>query len=301
MLRERFGLVRVLTDLVERSVAEGGTVVAGLLAYRLFVLLLPIGAIVVAVAGFDQLAASDAADQLGLGKWIASTIARAGQDAEQSRVPLLLTGVVGFGFASWGLLGSLQYAAAVAWRIPTRRFPRKGRAVVRLAGSVLVFVGVLYLSILVRRAGVVAGLAATGANFLAATVAFFGLSWILPHRCRAWFWLLPGAVVGAFGVLGLQLVATYYLPRELSSSSQTYGTLGLALAVLTYLYLLGLLTWLVVLVDVVLWDRYRDEPPGVLRRLATVLPIPETRFASGYVEGDQAASTVGGPQRPGPG
>lgn len=298
---DRFGSVAVVSQIVGRSLSDGGTMIAGLLAYRLFVLILPIGAVVVALAGFDQVAASDTADSLGLGKWIASTIARAGEDSERSRFPLLVTGLVGFAIASWGLLGSLQFAAATAWRIPTKRFPRKGRAVIRLAGSVAVFLGVLYLSLLVRRAGLFAGLAATGANFLAALVAFFGLSWILPHRCREWFWLVPGAFVGALGVLGMQLVAMYYLPLKLSSSSQTYGTLGTVLAVLTYLYLFGFLMWLVVLVDVVLWDHHRHEPPGNLRRIAGIVPIPTTRFASGHVSDSGTAATVGGPQRPGTG
>jgi len=297
-LQERSGPVRVVAELLERTLSEGGTAVAGLLAYRLFVIVFPVGVIVVALAGFDHIGAAGAAGDMGLGQTVASSIAQAGRDAERSRVPLLVAGVAGLAFATWGLLGAPQYAAAVAWRIPTRRFPRRGRAVLRLASSVVVFAGVLYLSILVRRAGLLAGLAATGANLVACTVAYFGLSWILPHRCREWFWLVPGALVGTVGVAGLQVVATYYLPGEISDSSQTYGALGVGLATLTYLYLLGMLTWLVLLVDVVVWEHYRTSPPGILRRIAEVLPIPETTFASGHVGEHDVVETVGGPQRP---
>lgn len=292
------GWLGVIVDLVDRSRTDGAAVVAGYLAYRFFIMLLPIGAIVVAISGYDQLAAADTADGLGLGKWIAATIAQAGEDAERSRLPLLVTGVVGFVVASWGLLGALQFAAAVAWRIPARRFPGKGRAVIRLAGSLLLFVGILYLSLVVRRAGLLAGLAATSANTAAAAVAFFALTWMLPHRCTSWYWLLPGTATGAGGILVLQLLATYYLPDRLSSASTTYGVLGVALSLLTYLFLLGVTLWLAVLVDAVVWDRYRDAPPGLLRRVAQLAPIPETRFASGFVPEGGVATTVTGPRPP---
>ncbi len=119
-----FGVARAV---VRRSGAGTGSLVAGHLAYRMFLLLLPLGAVVVALAGID---------------------------------------------------------------------------------SVAVFVGVLHLSMVVGRAGLLAGPAAAVANTLASFVAFFALSWILSRRCREWFWLLPGAAVGAAGVLVLQLAAS---------------------------------------------------------------------------------------------
>lgn len=286
----------VATAVVRRSGAGTGSLVAGHLAYRMFLLLLPLGAVVVALAGIDPATVGDASAHLGLGRSITSTIAAAGGDTRRSGVPLLLTGLLAFLLASWGLLGALQYTAALAWRIPTRRFPGKGRTLLRLAGSVAVFVGVLYLSVIVRRAGLLAGLAAATANTAAAFVAFFGLSWILPRRSREWFWLLPGAVVGAAGVLALQLVGSYWLPGKVSAASGTYGVLGVALAVLTYLFLVGLLIWIVVLLDAAVWERFGGEAPGPLRRLAQLIPIPTTTFGSGYVPDDGTADTVGGPE-----
>jgi uncharacterized BrkB/YihY/UPF0761 family membrane protein len=295
-LAERSHPFGVAWAVVRRSGAGTGSLVAGHLAYRMFLLLLPMGAVVVALAGIDGAAVGDASAHLGLGRSITSAIAAAGEDTERSGLPLLLTGVVAFLLASWGLLGALQYTAALAWRIPTRRFPGKGRNLLRLVGSVAVFVGVLYLSIVVRSAGLLAGLAAAAANTLASFVAFFALSWILPRRCREWFWLLPGAAVGAAGVLALQLVGSYWLPGKVSAASGTYGALGVALAVLTYLFLVGLLVWVVVLVDAVVWDRFGGEAPGPLRRLAQLIPIPTTTIGSGYVPDGGTAATVGGPE-----
>ena len=267
----------------------------GLLAYRLFLLVLPLGAIIVALAGFDVAASQDTSDHLRLGEAIAKTIAQAGQDAERSRLPLLITGMVAFAVAAWGLLGALQYTSALAWRIPTRKFPGKGRAFVRLAGSLLLFGLVIYISMVVRRAGLVAGLAGSVANTLGVFVGYLGLGWILPRRCKEWFWLLPGAAVSSVGFLVLQAFAAFYMPGKLAGASATYGALGITLSVLTYLFLVGVLLWLMLLVDAVVWEHRRDDPPGILRRIADKVPLPTTSFGSGYVPEDEVADTVGGP------
>ncbi|MEI2696805.1 MAG: YhjD/YihY/BrkB family envelope integrity protein [Microthrixaceae bacterium] len=198
-----------------------------------------------------------------------------------------------FAIAAWGLLGALQYSSAVAWEIPTRKFPGKSRAFLRLAGSLLLFGGVLYVSMAVRRAGLVAGMAGFGANALGVAVGLLGLAWILPRRSKEWFWLLPGVAVSSAGYLALQLFATFYLPERLSNASETYGAMGIALTVLAYLFVVGVLLWLMMLVNAVVWQQRRDDPPGVLRRIADRVPLPTTAFGSGYVAEDDVAETVG--------
>lgn len=296
-LLERTSWAQIATVAARRHGSSGGSIVSGYLAYRLFLLLLPLGAIIVALAGFDTAASESASNHLRLGQAIANTIAQAGQDAQRSRLPLLITGLVGFAIAAWGLLGALQYTAATAWQIPTRKFPGKGRVFVRLAGSLLLFGLVLYLSMLIRRIGLVAGLAGSLANTLAVFVAFMGLGWILPRRCREWFWLLPGAAFSTAGYVLLQAVAVFYLPGKLASASATYGAFGIALTILFYLFLVGALLWAMLLVDAVVWEQRRDDPPGLLRRIADRVPLPTTGFGSGYVGEGEEAETVGGPLR----
>ncbi len=266
---------------------------AGYLAYRLFLLMLPLAVIVVALAGFDQSASESTSEHLRLGEALTSVIAQAGADAQRSRAPLLATGLLAFTIAAWGLLGALQYTAATAWQIPTRRFPGKGRVFVRLAASLLVFGVVLYVSLVVRRAGLWAGMAGSLANTIGAFVGFLGLGWILPRRCKEWFWLLPGAAVSAVGYLLIQAVAAFYLPGKLSNASATYGALGITLTLLTYLFLIGALLWFVQVVNAVVWEQHRHDPPGLLRRIADRIPIPTTTFGSGYVGEGEDADTVG--------
>lgn len=297
--RRRFAAARsqrVVLDLVvtvvRRYQASDGTVLAGYLAYRTFILLIPLAAIVVAAAGFARDGATQAADHLHLGAAIADSLRQAGADVERSKLPLLLSGLSGFVIAAWGLLGGLQVTAARVWRIPTARFPSKGRAFLRLSGSLLLFALVFYLSATVRKLGLVAGMAGSLAALASFSLAFFGLGWMLPRRCKEWYWLLPGTALGAAGALGLQALGTFYLPDRLAGSSATYGAFGLTLTVLTYLFILSTIAVVSTVVDAVVYERYRDDPPGLLRRAADLVPRLELTVGSGYVADGDAAEVV---------
>lgn len=292
-LRRRHTGVDLAATALRRFQASDGTVLAGYLAYRLFLLLLPLAAIVVAVAGFARSESVEAAQHLNLGRALTDSLRQAGGDVERSRLPLLISGVFGFVVAAWGLLGGVQVSAARVWQIPTVRFPSKGRAFVRLCGSLLLFGFVFYVSALVRRLGLVAGLAGSLAGLASFGVAFFGLGWMLPRRCREWFWLLPGAAVGAAGGATLQALATFYLPERMADSSATYGAFGVTLTVLTYLFVLGAIFVVSAVANAVVYERYRDDPPGLFRRAAGLIPRLELRVGSGYVPDGDVAEVVG--------
>jgi membrane protein len=69
-------------------------------------------------------------------------------------------------------------------------------------------------------------------------VAWLTLRW-LPGPERTATELLPGAVLLAVGLHVMHLVATLYLPGRLKRASDTYGTLGTAIVLLLWLYLIG--------------------------------------------------------------
>lgn len=197
--RTRVPFVDLLVGIAERFVGERGSILAGYLAYRLFLLLLPLVVVIVALAGFSGTAATDTSNQFKLGRTLANTIATAGAEAHTGRFVLLATGLFALVISAWGMLSALQFVSAQAWRIPTRRFPGKAKSFFGLSGS-LVFLGaILYIASVVRNAGVVAGAAGSLATFASTAIAYFGLGWILPRRSKEWFWLLPGMAVGAVG------------------------------------------------------------------------------------------------------
>jgi uncharacterized BrkB/YihY/UPF0761 family membrane protein len=285
--RSRIPFLELVASVFERFVGERGTILGGYLAYRLFLLLLPLVVVLVALAGFSPSTTDEASSHMKLGRSLANTIATAGQDAHSGRVVLLLTGLLAFVISAWGMLSALQFVSAQAWRIPTRRFPGKAKSFIGLSGSLLFFGLILYVSALVRKAGPVAGFAGVLATLASTAIAYFGLGWILPRRSKEWFWLLPGMAVGAIGHVVLEVLATFFLTERLSSASQTYGAMGITVTLFAYLYLLGLFVVLGLTANAVVWERHRGDPPGILRRIADRVPIPTSRFGSGYVsEGD---------------
>jgi uncharacterized BrkB/YihY/UPF0761 family membrane protein len=299
--RRRLPMVEVIVGTFERFVGERGTILTGYLAYRFFLLLLPLVVVIVALAGFSPTTTDEASQQFKLGRTLANTIATAGQEAHNGRVVLLVTGLAAFVISAWGTLSALQYVSAQAWGIPTRRFPGRAKSFFGLAGSLVLLGLILYVSAVVRRAGPVAGAAGIIATFVSTSIAYFGLGWILPRRSREWFWLLPGMVVGAVGHVVLQAVATFFLSERLASASRTYGALGITVTLFTYLYLLGFFVVLGLTANAVVWERHRDDPPGFLRRIADRVPIPTTAFGAGYVPEGESIETIApwGSSRPG--
>jgi uncharacterized BrkB/YihY/UPF0761 family membrane protein len=291
-LRGRSPVVDTLARIVERFLKVNGSILAGYLTYRLFLLLVPLAVILVALAGYSTSSATDTSEHLRLGASVARTISAAGADAQRGRLPLLASGLVGFTYTAWGMLGALQFIYAQAWAIPTKKFPGKSRRFLKLSGSLLLFGVVFYVSALVRQAGVVAGLASSLTTLLSVAVAYLGLGWILPRRSKEWFWLLPGAGAAALGHVVLQVMATFYLPNKLAGASATYGAFGITLTLLSYLFLLGLLLVLAPVVNAAVFERYEHNPPGLLRRIADKVPFPTTTFGSGYVEEGSVVEAV---------
>jgi uncharacterized BrkB/YihY/UPF0761 family membrane protein len=290
--RDEVEAVDMADGIVRRYQAANGPVLAGYLAYRLFLLIVPLIVVIVAVAGFDRTGAQSASHGMGLGASLASTISTAGKDAHRSRLPLLIVGLFAFARAAWKLLGALQFGYAQAWQIRVRKFAGKARIFLRLSGSLFLFAVVVYLAAVVRRAGLLLGFAGSLATAASAFVGYVGLGWILPRRSKEWYWLLPGAAAGAIIEVGLQVMATYYIPDKLSHASKTYGALGLTITLFSYLYLIGLTLMLVPVVNSVVWARFKDDPPNLFRRIADRIPIPTESLGSGYVEEGEEVDTT---------
>jgi uncharacterized BrkB/YihY/UPF0761 family membrane protein len=91
-------------------------------------------------------------------------------------------------------------------------------------------------------------------------VALYGGLWLvaslrLPHAECPWTALLPGALLASLGAQVLHLVSVYYLAEKLQSSSELYGALGSAAAVLLWLFLIGRLIVASALLNATLWER----------------------------------------------
>jgi uncharacterized BrkB/YihY/UPF0761 family membrane protein len=88
-------------------------------------------------------------------------------------------------------------------------------------------------------------------------------SWKLPHPAEVELRdLLPGALLVALGVEALHLLTVLWYANKIANSSELYGSLGAAVGLLAWLYLLGRLTIASVVLNATLWRRRHAGAPG---------------------------------------
>jgi uncharacterized BrkB/YihY/UPF0761 family membrane protein len=260
----RFPPLHVVKMFVDRYLSVNGVVLAGHLAFRTFTFLLPVAFVIVAIAGVAVGSGHDpgstAQDQLKLGQALGESLRTAGSDTSSTPVQVGLVALSGLVLGSLGLLSGLHYVFREAWQIQDRKLESKVTKLLRFTvGFILLMVLLLGASAL-RNSGFLWGVASVIGMSAIFFVAFLGLSLIMPRRCHEWYWLIPGALVGAVAFIGLQAFANFYIPNHLSSLSRTYGTLAIAVVLISYLFLIGQVVVASAVASAVWFDWRHDEP-----------------------------------------
>src|SRR5262245_32720010 len=245
---------------LERETTAGGTLIAGGLAYRLFLWLLPFGLVVAVVASFFQGDVEGSAGDLGLSSESAHTMSEVVEESSHGRWYFLVLGVFFLLWFAIGVARALRVAHTVAWGVRRERFrrPIHGAVVFTLFGTALIATPVF--SQWAREAWGVGGLVAT--ILLVALYAAGALSMmlLLPHPPEArWTVLLPGAILVGAGIEGLHLFTALYLAPRLGRSSELYGSLGAATVILLWLYILARLITLSAFLNATLWERRHGD------------------------------------------
>ena len=101
---------------------------------------------------------------------------------------------------------------------------------------------------------------------LLAGVVFAGVwTFVQYHLPRAdvhWTKLIPGSVLVAVGVEGLQIVTVVWFTRYIESKSETYGAIGAALAILLWAYFLGRIVVSGAMLNAALYEQEQRGRPG---------------------------------------
>jgi uncharacterized BrkB/YihY/UPF0761 family membrane protein len=242
--RERRYVVALGFTIVNRGRRTAASVLAGALAFRFFLTLLPLTLVAVVGLGYLKSAGgtpSDALKQFGIKGVIASTINSSASFHDPGRAVVLLLGIFGVFSGARTCAATLRAIHALAWGIPIARWRRGGRAGMIFIGAVVVGFACAGLAARARaQTGVVLGV---GASLLMACVVgavWFGASFLLPHPDETpWTSFVPGAVLVGVGMALLQAVSVNFVGPKLNHESSLYGSLGVSFVVLGWLYVVG--------------------------------------------------------------
>ena len=241
--RQRSGMVDAGFLVRELDARVGGGILAGALAFRLFLFTVPVVYVVFTALGVASRALGhDPAQQArnaGITGILASTVVKVEEQSAWTQIPLVLGAVVAMFITAGSLPKALYVVHWLIWRVP-RVMP--AGLVPRLAviGFTL-FASALGVAVNdVRNASGVAGAVIT--VLLTTALSFAGwwwVSWKLPHAPASARALIPGALLMAVGADVLQLLTTYWIGHLVARKTSTYGAVGIALAVLLWVYILG--------------------------------------------------------------
>ena len=239
--RPRHATVDFGLTLLERDSSIGGGLLAGALAYRLFVLLLPTALLFVSglglYAGAADKSTSEAAREAGLHGLIASQVASASADGARWLVFILLIPAVLYATAT--LYRALAIVHGIVWEGSGRgaRVTPSGIGMVFVALLLVIAAAQIVGSI--RRHDQLGGLSALLVYLVLAGGAWLLVSLQLPHRDVRWQALLPGAAVVGVGLLFVNVFNVYVTTRLVEGRADTYGALGIATALLLSLVIVG--------------------------------------------------------------
>jgi membrane protein len=251
---------------------------AALIAYYAFLSIFPLLLVLVTVLGIvlkdnstlhQELLNSTLANYPVIGEQLKSHV-----HPLQETGAALVVGIVVTVLGARGVAGAITNAMNTAWAVPMLQRPGFPWSLVRNLALMAVIgigqVGTVFLSGIAGGAGhLLSGAAAHIGALLVSLVLNIGVFWLsfrlgTAREVRARDMLL-GAVISGIAWQLLQALGGYLVAHQLARSSSLYGTFGIVLGLLAWLYLQAQITLYAVELNVVrvrrLWPRSMSPPP----------------------------------------
>jgi uncharacterized BrkB/YihY/UPF0761 family membrane protein len=245
---------------LERDLSTGGGILAGAIAFRFFLFIIPYVFVAVFAFGFGADVAEKSPTEVARHSGIVGLAATAiDAAAETSTLARVLT----LGIALWALMSgarmvfkSLRAVHALIWRVPLPKARNLTRNAVLTVVVLTTLIAVERLVWLAQQVSI--ALWVVSLVFVTAVPIGVWLWLTLKVFPSApgtnWRDLLPGAVLIGVGVQGLHIVTIVWIARSLESKSETYGAMGASLTILLWAYLLGRLVTMSATLSAVMWD-----------------------------------------------
>jgi uncharacterized BrkB/YihY/UPF0761 family membrane protein len=259
--------IAVAFDTFGRDSSAGGSVLAAALGFRIFLFYVPYIFFFAFAFGLGADAAERSPEDLarsgGMGAVTAQWIKDAADLSLFTRiVTVVLTAYALFAGAR-GVVKVLRVVHGLVWDVPVPRLRRSWRgALLFIALTTVAFVLTFLVSALRSRV-LIGGIVAMAIYVLIPFVVWLGVSWLLPRAANTDVWaLVPGAALFGVGVEVLHLVTVLWIPHLVSSRSERYGAIGIALVLLFWAYLLGRIITLAAVLNAALHLRREAQLPG---------------------------------------
>jgi uncharacterized BrkB/YihY/UPF0761 family membrane protein len=223
----------------ERNGRVASSVLAGGVAYRLFLWLLPFSFLVGGVLGLGN--SEDIQETVaggGLPEAVVAAIGDVARAAETNSWWLLLLGVWLLLWAGYTGAKALQLIHALVWgESPPKTNPLKSSLV--FSATCLAFIAVVSFTWWIRDATELEQLLTAAVMVFPLAGLWLWVSLRLPHGQATWKALVPGALFTAIGFQVLHWGIVHFLAGKLEKSTSLYGTLGVVTTLLFFMYLVG--------------------------------------------------------------
>ncbi len=247
---------------------RAGGLLAGGIAFRLFVWILPAALLVTGVFGLVHTISpkdpATVARNSGLGGVVANAVGSASQQSSRATVALIAIGLVLTVYTGMSCVRAFRLAFLLAWGLPLTR--RKGLVTdgIWFSIGVITLLSLGGVSAWLRDNGPLGGIFAGLVVPIVGAIVWLVFSERLPHADGIpWTALIPGALVLYGGLQLMHLATEYYFAAKLSSGGQLYGSLGVAATLLLWLFVVARLVTIGAFLNASLW--YRSHPETVVR------------------------------------
>ena len=216
---------------------------SGGLAFRLFVWSLPFALVLVTALGFlaDRLdhTVESLGQRSGLSATIVDAVSKGVEASSRNRFALLVLGLVLLFLASTSGFRALNVVSIVAWELEPRAPKRMVAGSLAFALTITVLAAVHLFANPLYRGGFGADLLVTIALTAADTAVAYAALSRLPHGATLGWPLVPGALLFGVGIEVSACITAVYLVGKMARIGDLYGSLGLAVVILGWLFIIG--------------------------------------------------------------
>ena len=228
--------------IVDRNRIFPTSLLVGALASRIVIFQVPLFALIIFSFGLYG-EGSEGAEQVGMPALMARAVGDASTLNDGFRIAAFIATLWATLYAANSLGRLVRRISAIVWGVPMTKIKRVWVLPLVVIGLTLVAWALTETSAAVDDWNFELVIGVLVAEGLALTTVWVLVSRMLPHDPEASRWtdFLPGALFVAVGVVGLRIAMVIYFAPNLEQLSERYGSVAIALILLTWAYWLGMI------------------------------------------------------------